>query len=145
MRCTPCPIGKYSSVDGAVSCSVCAGDTFQTDTGKSSCDACDVGKYILSDSSELLDTDHDQEDDCQECVAGKTNSGTQCVNCPAGTYRADGNPTCTDCGEGTSSAAGAAACTVCVAGKKGEVGRGAKRRAKSSSIISARRYIALVA
>jgi len=133
MRCTSCPIGRYSSVDGATFCSVCDGDTYQVDTGKSSCDACDVGKYILSASSEPLDTDHDQEGDCQECHAGKINSGSQCVNCPAGTYRADGSPLCTNCGEGTSSAAGAAACTVCVAGKRGEIGRGAQAASVASA------------
>ena len=89
---SPCPTGSFSS--GAVDvCSTCPADSFQLNTGQSSCSSCSlcaVGSYISSTCSSTSDTE------CDPCKAGKVGNGTgdSCDTCEAGSYSTVGSGFC---------------------------------------------------
>ncbi len=67
---TACPIGTYSSITNAASCTPCSGATYNNETAQSACKSCPTG-YVAN------------------TTAGKT-SANQCqISCSAGTYVAN--------------------------------------------------------
>lgn len=113
VQCVSCPVGKYCN--GATQFK-CEGKFYAKTPGKSSCDECGVGYYIVSANG-------DGNTDCLVCPPGYTCTdginktpctgnqysistfSTTCVTCPAGKYAhstkgESGNDACFDCPPG---------------------------------------------
>lgn len=100
MSCLPCEAMKYQDEPKQSTCKDCEAGTYTKSTGKTVCELCDRGEFIVSDM-------------------------TECDKCAAGTYSdANGASDCTPCPKGTISGKGAIECTKCAKGKyQAEVGK----------------------
>ena len=83
--CNLCSSGRYS-LEGSHACTVCQGGSYQSFTGRSSCDNCTRGKVnpTTNDASE-----HDHPEDCVYCTRGKEfiRAESPCQICNSGTYQ----------------------------------------------------------
>lgn len=75
--CTPCAVGSYSDISGALSCIGCSDGSSTTGTGSATLAACvcEAGFYGSNNV-------------CAECSAGKFSAENEqsCTNCPVNTY-----------------------------------------------------------
>ena len=87
-RAQNCPAGSYA--DGG-SCVVCPAGFYAKNSGSTSCNDCNAGKYISDDGVDIAA--HDEKSDCLVCPAGAyaaVDGATGCELCPAGSYLDDG-------------------------------------------------------
>ena len=135
-RAQNCPAGSYA--DGG-SCVVCPAGFYAKNSGSTSCNDCNAGKYISDDGVDI--TAHDEKSDCLVCPAGAyaaVDGATGCELCPAGSYLDDGAAApdeagtsktahdalddCFACPVGTyQTAEGSWDCLDCPAGRYGDV------------------------
>ncbi|KAH8060947.1 calcium ion binding protein [Aureococcus anophagefferens] len=90
-RAQNCPAGSYA--DGG-SCVVCPAGFYAKNSGSTSCNDCNAGKYISDDGVDIAA--HDEKSDCLVCPAGAyaaVDGATGCELCPAGSYLDGGAPT----------------------------------------------------
>ena len=112
LRCSTCPLGKYST-DG-ISCVAC-------DFGRSTMSSGARGPEQCVCSAGFFQTG-DADESCRPCAAGKVSgqpASPACVDCRVGEYSArEGSSSCLACRAGTFGAtAGATACTACNSGE----------------------------
>ena len=107
--CQPCSAGTYSAIEGATWCSYCPSHSTSVEgaTDISFC-TCEDGYY---------NTDKVTVNCVPHCQAGQRWTGTECVDCAAGTYSSSSGATeCYRCFYGSISEAGATSCTSCPEG-----------------------------
>lgn len=107
--CQPCSAGTYSAIEGATWCSYCPSHSTSVEgaTDISFC-TCEDGYY---------NTDKVTVNCVPHCQAGQRWTGTECVDCAAGTYLSSSGATeCYRCFYGSISEAGATSCTSCPEG-----------------------------
>ena len=164
--CQQCPMGKYSDVDGSLTCKTCAPFTNTSSVGsdRESLCLCNPGYYQRRGSCEecLQGTFKNElgSGPCQQCVErtwtnGNGSSSAQDCRCSGGykvdtgasTYRCTAcapgkyKPTsteddCSECGWGTLSAAGQTACENCPHGKYAPVGSSSCIRCTSGQYVA---------
>ena len=114
MQCTGCGAGKYSTILGLSTpslCQQCPSGSFSSETKSgtvSNCRSCPIGFYSPSGSSS-----------CSPCAPGSYSVGGQssCIFCVQGKYQYyQGQSTCYNCSIGTVSDSGQSICTACVNG-----------------------------
>ena len=80
--CTPCVIGRYSTVSSS-KCEICQFGQYQPEEGGGTCLECGVGTYLSDPATNVKF--HDHIDDCQVCIGPRYNDLTgqeSCKNCP---------------------------------------------------------------
>ena len=123
--CQECPVGQSSSAS-ATSCVTCTLGKYNDQTQQASCKDCPVGTINNDDGAVV--GNHDQESDCQECLAGQSSSAaaSACITCTRGKYNDQSKASCKDCPVGKKLTSGqgiitqhdqADDCVVCPAGK----------------------------
>ena len=119
-RCAPCEVGKYSNIDGGLSCTECPAGHFQSDTGASECQACEESSYSSTTGSTY----------CKDCPAG-TGIGqtgiddiTNCLACADHTVYNNNTEACERCPIGKHSPTNSDTCESCPAGQTSELGHG---------------------
>ena len=105
-RCQSCPIGSFSAVQGATTCTQCAPGSF-SDLNFTTCTQCNAGTFLNASSSL-----------CQSCTPGffSAASATACTSCSPGSYSTAGFTSCTPCAAGTFYNASSQRCDSCPPG-----------------------------
>ncbi|MCB0764549.1 MAG: lamin tail domain-containing protein, partial [Flavobacteriales bacterium] len=100
----PCPVGRFQSLEGQVSCVDCVEGTFNGSLGATSCQPCEPGYFSNVTGASF----------CQACAAGEFSDqfgSSECQACPAGTYNPnEGMTECLACDSEESSMPGSTEC-----------------------------------
>ena len=103
--CTPCPVMHYSGISNAAKCTACEADKYQTEQGKTFCNAktqCIPGEYV----AQPLKLDASRCGKCLVMHYSNVTNAAQCERCPGGKYQdVPGQPFCETCSEGFTCAA----------------------------------------
>ena len=140
--CTPCPMGYYSTVEGAsdvTTCNACPPGKYSNVTGAKTpfaCVDCPINAMSLERSIDCQDcisgkfTVNKSSTSCLNCIPGKYGNGSSCTKCPQGWHREedDGDFSdddlleCVQCPSGTTtSKEGAFSCDTCDIGTHGTI------------------------
>jgi hypothetical protein len=121
--CLNCPIGTYQSDSGKSSCDVCPEGEYQPSEGQSRCKPCSAHQIRVNNLNASMFVNN--ADSCYDCPEGTFSDGssTACVNCSAGTYQetvVTGNQ-CASCfGNTIANQEGTSQCAACPAGSVSE-------------------------
>jgi alpha-tubulin suppressor-like RCC1 family protein len=129
-RCKACSKGHFSKTNRSHECQLCALDSYQYETGQSTCVMCPDGKGTEDPGSVSQDEclpfcqpgtiSSTGVETCRACEAGKFSGAVgqkQCFGCPPGSYSIGGSSSCSQCLPGTFSLANSSYCTLCPLGE----------------------------
>ncbi|PSC68423.1 serine threonine [Micractinium conductrix] len=140
--CKPCPINRYTTASGALTCLTCPAGEGTKGTGSTACIDCPQGTYsskaempcmptpkgTFTDTTgstmyQLCPEGHFSNevgaDSCEPCGPGEfspTQGATSCKTCAAGTFSKAQASKCTPCMAGYTSTSGSSVCSPCKAG-----------------------------
>ncbi|ELP94683.1 hypothetical protein EIN_039030 [Entamoeba invadens IP1] len=104
--CTECPIGTYSSHNGAFECSKCPLGFYSDAVGSKTCKKCEDGYYTINTGSVTCERCEDGHysspngGECLTCPSGFERGEFGCIWCKAGFYKGGDGIKCVECPEG---------------------------------------------
>ncbi|CAE8672703.1 unnamed protein product [Polarella glacialis] len=122
-QCEDCPVGKFSGLEGSISCEMCLPGT-AAGHGQASCDICPSGTSSLAGQGNCTvcpagKAAVGQSAECEVCSSGRAakSRSKSCEECLQGYFAVPASPICSPCPAGTRAAVDKGGCETCQAGR----------------------------